>query len=53
MDRDPRIAERIRSVAHDRVGQELVTREGDLVTEEIEDSDTQRHPYHRSSRSGV
>jgi len=36
MDRDPRIAERIRGVAHDRLGRDFVTREGDLVMAEIE-----------------
>jgi len=38
MTREPRVAERIHAVARDRVGQELVTPRGDLITEEIEES---------------
>lgn len=37
MERDTRIAERIREVARSRIKHELVTPKGDLVTEEIED----------------
>jgi voltage-gated potassium channel len=37
MERDPRVAERIRGVVRGRLGHELVTPHGDLVTEEIED----------------
>jgi voltage-gated potassium channel len=39
MERDPRIAERIREVARTRLKRELVTPKGDIVTEEIEDED--------------
>jgi voltage-gated potassium channel len=39
MDRDPRIASRLREVARTRLGHELVTPRGDLVTEELEDFD--------------
>jgi voltage-gated potassium channel len=39
MDRDPRLAERIREVARTRLGHELVTPRGDLVSEEIEEFD--------------
>jgi len=39
MDRDPRIAERIHATARSRVGHELVTPKGDIVTEELADSD--------------
>jgi voltage-gated potassium channel len=39
MDRDPRISDRIREVARTRLGHELVTPRGDLVTEELEDLD--------------
>jgi voltage-gated potassium channel len=35
--RDERIAERVRKVARERLGHELVTERGDIVTEEIED----------------
>ena len=37
MERDPRIAERIREVARSRIKRELVTPKGDILTEEIED----------------
>ena len=36
---DPRIAERIHATARSRVGHEVVTPRGDIVTEELEDSD--------------
>lgn len=36
MQRDPRIAERIKDVVEKRVGREGVTDKGDIVTEEIE-----------------
>jgi voltage-gated potassium channel len=36
MQRDPRVAERINAVVRDRIGRELVTPKGDIVTEEIE-----------------
>jgi voltage-gated potassium channel len=39
MDRDPRIASRIREVARTRLGHELISPRGDLVTEEIEETD--------------
>jgi voltage-gated potassium channel len=39
MDRDQRIAERIHATARSRVGQDVVTPRGDIVTEELEDSD--------------
>jgi voltage-gated potassium channel len=39
MERDPRIAERIREVAKSRIQHELVTPKGDIVTEELEDDE--------------
>ena len=39
MDRDPRVAERIHATARSRVGHEVVTPRGDIVTEELENSD--------------
>lgn len=36
MERDPRIAERIHAVVRDRLGSELISPKGDMVTEEIE-----------------
>jgi len=35
MERDPRIAERIKEVVENRVGRETVTPKGDIVKEEI------------------
>jgi voltage-gated potassium channel len=40
MDREPRIAERIREVARTRLGGDVVTRKGDLVMEELEEAET-------------
>jgi voltage-gated potassium channel len=37
MERDARFAERIRAVARDRVGQEVVTPRGDIVSEELDE----------------
>jgi voltage-gated potassium channel len=50
MDREPRIAERIREVARSRLGGEI-TPKGDLVLEELEEADTveQSAPRHGSS----
>lgn len=39
MEQSPRFAERIKEVARTRVGRELVTPQGDLVTEELEEGD--------------
>jgi voltage-gated potassium channel len=39
MDRDHRIAERVRAMARGRLKHDLVTPKGDIVTEEIEDED--------------
>jgi len=36
MERDPRISERVHAVVRDRLGQELLTPRGDMVSEEIE-----------------
>jgi voltage-gated potassium channel len=35
MEQEPRIAERVHSVVRDRIGREIVTPRGDMVTEEI------------------
>ena len=35
MERDPRFAERVREVARKRVGQDVVTPRGDIVSEEL------------------
>jgi voltage-gated potassium channel len=39
MERDSRIASHVREVVRDRLGRELVTPSGDIVTEEIEDAE--------------
>ena len=39
MEREPRIAQRIHAMVRDRLGKELVSPKGDIVTEEITDSD--------------
>lgn len=39
MERDARIASHVREVARSRVGKEVVSRAGDIITEEIEDAD--------------
>jgi len=38
MERDPRFAERVRAVIRDRLGHDIVSPHGDIVTEEIEES---------------
>jgi voltage-gated potassium channel len=40
MEREPRIAERIREVVRSRIGRDIVTPRGDIVIEEIEDAET-------------
>ena len=44
MEREPRIAERIREVVRSRIGRDVVTPRGDIVIEEIEDAETLDHP---------
>jgi hypothetical protein len=39
MDREPRVAERIHAVVRDRLGGDIVTPQGDLVSEELEGLD--------------
>jgi voltage-gated potassium channel len=36
MEREPRIAERIREVARGRLGREVMSSKGDLLTDELE-----------------
>ena len=38
MDREPRIAERIREVVRSRIGRDIVTAKGDVVSEELEET---------------
>jgi voltage-gated potassium channel len=39
MDREPRVAERIREVVRHRLGGEIVSPQGDVVSEELEEAD--------------
>jgi voltage-gated potassium channel len=43
MDREPRIAKRIREVVRTRLGGDMVTRKGDLVVEELQEAETRHH----------
>ena len=51
MEREPRIAEHIREVARTRLGEEAVTRKGDLVVEELEEAETIQRPAAGHGRS--
>jgi len=51
MDREPRIAERIREVVRTRLGGYVVTRKGDLVVEELEEAETVYQSADSKSRS--
>jgi voltage-gated potassium channel len=44
MEREPRIAERIREVVRSRLGRDIVTPRGDIVIEEIEDAEAPEQP---------
>lgn len=44
MEREPRIAERIREVVRSRIGRDIVTPRGDIVSEELEDGDILQAP---------
>jgi voltage-gated potassium channel len=45
MEREPRIAERIREVVRNRIGRDIVTPRGDMVSEEIEDAEMLEQPH--------
>jgi voltage-gated potassium channel len=45
MEREPRIAERIREVVRNRIGRDVVTPRGDMVIEEIEDAEMLEQPH--------
>ena len=47
MKREPRIAERIRDVVRDRLGRDVVTPEGDVVSEELEGAEDVPKPKRR------
>jgi voltage-gated potassium channel len=42
MDRDPRLSKRVHDVVRSRLGREIVSPHGDIVTEEVEDSDVMK-----------
>jgi voltage-gated potassium channel len=42
MDRDPRLSKRIHEVVRSRLGREVVSPQGDIITEEVEDTDVMR-----------
>ncbi|HEY1361102.1 MAG TPA: cyclic nucleotide-gated ion channel [Xanthobacteraceae bacterium] len=44
MEREPRIADRIREVVRSRIGRDIVTPKGDMVIEEIEEAETLHAP---------
>jgi voltage-gated potassium channel len=44
MEREPRVAERIREVVRSRIGRDIVTPRGDIVVEELEDADMLQQP---------
>jgi voltage-gated potassium channel len=44
MERAPRLAARMREMVRQRVGGDVVTTHGDIVTEELEEGDTERTP---------
>lgn len=45
LQREPRVAERIHTVVRERIGSELVSRKGDLVTEELDDATAAPPPH--------
>jgi voltage-gated potassium channel len=42
MDRDPRLAKRVQDVVRSRLGREIVSPQGDIVTEEVEETDVMK-----------
>ncbi len=44
MERDPRLSQRVHDVVRDRLGRDLVTPKGDLVTEELDEDTTSPPP---------
>ena len=41
MKREPQVAERIREVVRDRIGRDVVTPQGDVIAEELEEAEDQ------------
>jgi voltage-gated potassium channel len=44
MDRDPRVAKRIHDVVRDRLGRDIIGPHGDVVTEELEETEAHKRP---------
>jgi hypothetical protein len=44
MEQEPLVAERIHAVVRERIGADIVSRKGDIVTEEIEQAREQSWP---------
>lgn len=42
MERDTRLAKRVQDVVHSRLGREIVSRQGDIITEEVEETDVMK-----------
>jgi voltage-gated potassium channel len=42
MDRDPRLSRRVQEVVRSRLGREIVSPHGDIITEEVEDTDVMK-----------
>jgi voltage-gated potassium channel len=54
MEREPRMAERIHEVVRSRLGRDIVTPKGDLVTEELEEAHTfQESPDGHASSTDI
>ncbi len=51
MDREPRVASRIREVVRNRIGRDIVTPRGDVITEELEEAETLDPAHDRRTRS--
>jgi voltage-gated potassium channel len=43
MDRDPQLARRVHDVVRSRLGREIISPSGDIVTEEVEEADVAKH----------
>lgn len=44
MNREPRIADQIQAVVRSRVGREIITSKGDLISEELEPTEAIEEP---------
>ena len=53
MQRQPTIAKRLRETVKDRIGEDLIAAEGDLVTDEFEDTPSRRCRRPKSAEAGL